>query len=239
MNQAIVPFEFEGKGVRVIERDCEPWFVAKDICDALGIQNTTMAVDRLDDDERAKSDLGRQGEAWIINESGLYSLVLRSDKPEAKRFKKWATSTVFPAIRKTGQYAVPISDADKIAEALILAGKQLARTQERLAIAAPKAEAFDAFLDADSWHTMSATAKTLKVGRNNLFKLLREKRIFTAENLPYNEHIQAHRFKVVQTEYKRGDAKLYADTTFVSCKGVAWLRQVAQEAILDGLIDSL
>ncbi|WP_335218103.1 BRO-N domain-containing protein [Nostoc sp.] len=71
----------------------------------MGIQNTTQAVDKLDDDERYMFNIGRQGETWCINESGLYSLVLTSRKPQAKRFKKWLTSEVIPAIRKTGSYS--------------------------------------------------------------------------------------------------------------------------------------
>ncbi|MBR0096370.1 MAG: Bro-N domain-containing protein, partial [Synergistaceae bacterium] len=66
----------------------EPWWVARDICNVLDIQNTTQAVEKLDDDERAMFNIGRQGEANIISESGLYSLIIRSDKPEAKKFKR-------------------------------------------------------------------------------------------------------------------------------------------------------
>ena len=78
--------------------DCQ-WFVAADVCRALGLGNSTVAVARLDEDERSKFNLGRQGEATIINEPGLYALVLSSRKPEAKAFKRWITHEV---IRKTG-----------------------------------------------------------------------------------------------------------------------------------------
>jgi prophage antirepressor-like protein len=84
-----------------------PWWVLKDVCDVLGIQNATEVAQRLGEDERARLNLGRQGEAWIINESGLYAVVLRSDKPDAKRFRHWVTSEVLPSIRKTGGYHVP------------------------------------------------------------------------------------------------------------------------------------
>ena len=82
----------------------EPWFVAADVCRALGLGNSTVAVARLDEDERSKFNLGRQGEATIINEPGLYALVLSSRKPEAKAFKRWITHEVIPEIRKTGGY---------------------------------------------------------------------------------------------------------------------------------------
>ena len=103
----ITPFSFNTHAVRVILRDGEPWFVATDVCAALAVQNVTQAVARLDDDERSMFNIGRQGDASIINESGLYSLILSSRKPEAKRFKKWVTSEVLPSIRKTGGYQQP------------------------------------------------------------------------------------------------------------------------------------
>jgi len=106
MNEVTV-FRFEGtREIRTVLKDGEPWFVAKDICDILELTNPTVAIESLDDDERSKYFLGRQGEVNIINESGLYALVFKSRKPEAKAFRKWVTSEVLPAIRKTGQYTV-------------------------------------------------------------------------------------------------------------------------------------
>lgn len=90
--------------IRVIEQNGESWFVAADVCRALEIANTTVALERMDKDERSKFNLGRQGDTWCVNEPGLYSLVLGSRKPEAKAFKRWITHEVIPAIRKTGCY---------------------------------------------------------------------------------------------------------------------------------------
>lgn len=106
-NQTPAVFSFVSHTMRVVMIDGNPWFIAADVCDALDIQNPTDALKRLDEDERARFNLGRQGEASIINESGLYSLILGSRKPEAKKFKKWVTSEVLPAIRKTGRYVAP------------------------------------------------------------------------------------------------------------------------------------
>lgn len=94
--------------VRIILQDNEPWFVAKDVCDCLEHTNPTMALQRLDDDERSKLNLGRQGEANVVNEYGLYSLVLSSRKPEAKEFKRWITHEVLPSLRKYGTYSMNI-----------------------------------------------------------------------------------------------------------------------------------
>ena len=90
--------------IRVTAIDGEPWFVAKDVCDILGISNPTMAIEGLENFERAKFNLGRQGEANIISESGFYTLVLRSREPVAKPFRIWVTNKILPTIRKTGGY---------------------------------------------------------------------------------------------------------------------------------------
>ena len=85
--------------------DGEPWFCLVDVCRVLDLSNPRSVADRLDADERRKFDLPRQGETWFINESGLYNVILRSDKPNAKPFRKWVTGTVLPTIRKTGTYS--------------------------------------------------------------------------------------------------------------------------------------
>lgn len=100
--------------VRTAVVNDEPMFCLIDICKALEMSNPTMVAQRLDDDERTKLDLGRQGETNFITESGLYAVILRSDKPNAKKFRKWVTSEVLPTIRKTGGYNKPMSTAEKI-----------------------------------------------------------------------------------------------------------------------------
>jgi prophage antirepressor-like protein len=108
-------FNFEQRQVRVIEHDGEPWFVARDVCDVLELVNSREAISPLDDDEKGvrKTDtLGGTQDMNIISESGLYALILRSNKVEARKFRKWVTSEVLPAIRKTGAYTAP-TDMDK------------------------------------------------------------------------------------------------------------------------------
>ena len=99
-------WNYEGAEVRIVQIDGEPWFVLTDVCRELDLANPTMVAKKLDNDERTKFDLGRQGETTIVNESGLYTVILRSDKPQAKPFRKWVTSVVLPSIRKTGSYSV-------------------------------------------------------------------------------------------------------------------------------------
>lgn len=118
---AALSFTFSAQSLRCILRDGEPWFVAADVASALTIGRTDDAVARLDDDEKGTDTIRTPGgdqEMTIINESGLYSLILTSRKPEAKKFKKWVTSEVLPAIRKTGRYVAPPAPAHPQGEKL-------------------------------------------------------------------------------------------------------------------------
>ncbi|MER1249808.1 Bro-N domain-containing protein [Bacillus sp. C10(2022)] len=108
MDQLQKVFNYQEQQVRTVVKDGEPWFVAKDVCDVLGITDARKSVNLLDEDERnsvpVTDSIGRNQETFIINEPGLYSLILRSRKPEAKQFKRWITHEVIPTIRKTGSY---------------------------------------------------------------------------------------------------------------------------------------
>ena len=110
MNEMQV-FNYKSSQVRTVEINNEPWFVLKDVCAVLDLGSAHKVSERLDEDERNQipltDSLGRKQETTIINESGLYNVILRSDKPEAKPFRKWVTSEVLPSIRKTGSYALP------------------------------------------------------------------------------------------------------------------------------------
>ena len=106
MNNNIIPLDYKGQQVRMTGTKEKPLWVLKDVCDVLELSNPTVVASRLDKDERAKLNLGRQGETTVVTESGLYAVILRSDKPEAKPFRKWITSEILPSIRKTGSYTV-------------------------------------------------------------------------------------------------------------------------------------
>ena len=109
-------FNYNGNEVRTVQKDGEPWWILKDVCGVLGLKNPTMIAERLEDDEVTKLNLGGlSGETNIINESGLYNVILRSDKSEAKPFRKWVTGEVLPSIRKTGSYTLPQTTDGKIA----------------------------------------------------------------------------------------------------------------------------
>ncbi|MCI8704323.1 MAG: phage repressor protein/antirepressor Ant [Anaerotignum sp.] len=181
-------FTYNGSEVRTVQKDGEPWWVLKDVCEVLGLKNPTMIADRLDEDERAKFDLGRQGETNIINESGLYNVILRSDKPEAKPFRKWVTSEVLPAIRKYGAYMTPetleaailnpdmmirlctaLKDEQDKNKALQAANSSLSVDNQ---IMKPKAEYFDELVDRNLLTGFRETAKQLQIKEKEFIAFL-------------------------------------------------------------------
>ena len=132
MNEITI-FKYESKKVRTIIRDGEPWFVLRDVCHVLGISNSKMVAARLDEDEKGVSftdSLGGQQKTTIISEPGLYKVILRSHKSEAKKFKKWITSEVLPEIRKTGSYLRTPRTYIQALEALLESEKEKERLQQ-------------------------------------------------------------------------------------------------------------
>ena len=173
MENKLMIFENDAFGkVRTLNLNGEPWFVAVDVCSVLDLSNPTIAVSRLDEDERAKFNLGRQGDATIVNEPGLYTLVLGSRKPEAKAFKRWITHEVLPNIRKHGVY---ITDEklklfaehpellDALMKSLYAAHAENLRHRAERQTLLPKADYYDAFMDADGCTNLRTTAKELNV----------------------------------------------------------------------------
>lgn len=177
-------FTYNSNEVRTVEMNGEPWFVLKDVCDVLGIANHKMTAQRLDADEVSLTDLtdsmGRQQETTVINESGLYNVILRSDKPEAKPFRKWVTSEVLPSIRKNGGYIAgqeQLTPEELMAKALLVANKTLADREARISeltvqnshltvekqIMQPKADYFDELVDRNLLTNFRETAKELGV----------------------------------------------------------------------------
>lgn len=219
--------------VRTVLRDGEPWFVAADVCAALGHTNTTMALERMDEDDLSTAEvidaLGRVQVARTINESGLYSLILGSRKTEAKPFKRWVTSEVLPEIRKTGGYArnTPValpdfSDPVAAARAWADATESKLKAETALALAAPKVEFVDRYVTADTGAKgFRQVCKLLKANEARFREFLAEEKIMyrlSSELVAYQNHIDAGRF-----ECKTGEANGHA---FSRClftpKGVEW-----------------
>ena len=213
-------FNYNSVEVRTIQNDGEPWFVLKDVCNVLHIGNSRDVVARLDQDEKGVGQidtLGGKQEMTIINESGLYNVILRSDKPEAKPFRKWVTSEVLPTIRRHGMYATPdtvekmLADPDTTIKLLETIKQERAA---RMALEA-KAEADKPkvlFADAVSAsHTsilVGDLAKLLRqngveIGQNRLFSFLREKGYLCSQgeryNLPTQRSMDRGWFQVKET----------------------------------------
>lgn len=133
----IQTFNFQKHPFSILEQNGEPWFIAKHVCDILGLSNPSKAVSSLDDDEKGITQsytLGGQQNTLIISESGLYTLIMRSDKPNAKPFRKWVTREVLPAIRKTGTYSINnnslIEQNNLLMKIISLQDKVISLTQE-------------------------------------------------------------------------------------------------------------
>lgn len=179
-------FQFDNKVLRSVVKKDAVWFVAKDVCDILEHSQVSKAVERLDDDEKLMGTIflsGQNRETWLINESGLYSLILTSRKAEARKFKKWITHDVLPTIRKTGGYVsnedlflhTYLPHADDQTKLMFRATLETVRKQnEQISLMQPKADYFDALVDRNLLTNFRDTAKELEVGERQFVKWLLE-----------------------------------------------------------------
>ncbi|AVZ05151.1 BRO family protein [Acinetobacter baumannii] len=187
MNNVSV-FNFNQNEVRtIVKEDGEIWFVLSDVCNVLEIGNPSDAARRLDNDEVTLDIIeGNHRPTNLVNESGLYSLVLTSRKPEAKQFKKWVTSDVLPSIRKNGGYIVGQEvDSPEIlmAKALQVANnilesktKELEAAKSKVELLEPKAQALETIANTDGTYTIRECAKTINIGERKLISLLIDKK---------------------------------------------------------------
>lgn len=221
--------------IRTTEINGEPWFVGKDVALRLGYSNTRDALaNHVDEEDKgvAKCDtLGGIQEMAIINESGLYSLVLSSKLESARKFKRWITSEVIPQIRKTGAYHTPKTYAEAL-RALADEAEKAEALKKQNQLMQPKAEFFDAVTDSKTAIPIGDVAKILDIGigRNKLFEFLREKNILTSDNRPYQRYIDAGYFRVIEQKYEvNGEVRINIKT-LVFQKGIDWIRkQLAKE----------
>lgn len=207
--------------IRIIEKDRQPWFVASDICKALDIQNATQALYRLDDDERSMFNIGRQGEANIVNEYGLYNLILASRKPEAKKFKRWVTHEVLPSIRKNGGYIAnqeSLTPEQIVANALIVAQNIIQEKDRLLAEQKPKVLFADAVSTSHTSILVGELAKLINqngvdIGQNRLFEWLRDngfliKRNGTDYNMPTQYSMDLGLFEIKERSIANPDGSV-------------------------------
>ena len=213
-------FNFESHEVRSLLLNNEPWFVGKDVAEALGYSKARNAIATHIDSEDKKDapiqgTLGGVQEMTVINESGLYSLVLSSKLPSAKKFKRWVTSEVLPALRKTGQYQVKeLSGSELMAKALIEAQSVLAAKDKQIEQMKPKVVFADAVATSHTSILVGELAKILKqngidMGQKRLFAWLREKgylikRQGTDYNMPTQKAMDLGLFEIKEGSYVNG-----------------------------------
>ena len=240
MTTDLMQFVYEGATVRSIMIDGEPWFVARDICDALELLNLTMALQRLAADEKGVNRIDTPGgpqQMAIVNESGMYALVLRSDKPKAADFRRWITREVIPAIRKTGAYVAPgasamLPDRKALARMVIEAEEAREVAEARVAELVPKAAAFDAFLNGEGAYLIGTVGRILGVGQTTMFRFLYEQRVLIPSGprrkQPYaNPKFEGwFRPKTHEQERTNGHASV---TTMVTPRGAEGIRLLAIE----------
>lgn len=230
MNNEIMYFENKEFGdIRTFEVDNEPWFVAADVCRALGLVNPTAAMDRLDHDEKAKFNLGlRGGEVNSVNEYGLYNLVLASRKEGARRFKRWITHEVIPQIRKTGGYYLPQTYAEALRE-LADKSEQNEKLTARIEQMRPKEIFADAVAASRTSILIGELAKLItqngyEIGQKRLFSWMREHgylmKYGESVNMPTQRYVQQGLFEIKESSVQNADGSVrITKTTKVTGKG--------------------
>lgn len=242
MKNEIKIFESEEFGkVRTVVKDGEPWLVGKDVADILEYRNGSRDINRhVDEDDRCKImifDGNQNKETIIINESGFYSLVLSSKMPKAKEFRRWVTSHVLPTIRRTGGY---VANEDMFIENYLpfleepyqglfrLQMMAINKLNERIRHDQPLVEFANQVSNSENLIDMNAMAKlaieeNIPIGRNRLFRWLRENEILMSDNLPYQKYIERGYFAVKESVFETGSMTKTYQQTFVTGKGQQYI----------------
>lgn len=225
--------------IRTVTVNDEVWFVAKDVCEALKHTNTTVAMQMLEEDERTKLSLGRAGETNCINESGLYTLIIKSNLPKAKKFRKWVTSEVIPSIRKNGGYIAgqeTLSDEELMAKALLVANNKIAerdkiieQKQARIEQMKPKEIFADAVSASHTSILVGDLAKLIcqngyQIGQKRLFDWLRANgyliKTGSSYNMPTQRYVEQGLFEIKESNLVNPDGSVrITKTTKVTGKG--------------------
>lgn len=233
-------FNFNNQAVRTVQLNNQPYWVLKDVCAVLGISNSRMTAERLEDDEVSQTDiidsLGRSQSTSVITESGLYAVILRSDKPNAKEFRKWVTSEVLPAIRKNGAYLTDEKAYDithnpqSLADLLLQAGEQLKQKELIIKELQPKALFADSVAGSNTSILIGQLAKLITqngkpIGQNRLFNILRNKGYLSTRkgkdwNMPQQRYVEQGLFEIKESTHIDGNGvNITTKTPLVTGKG--------------------
>ena len=215
--------------VRTLNEDGKIYFVASDIAKRLGYMKPANAISAHCRYTLKRSIPHPQGKGTldvnVIPEGDVYRLITHSKLPTAERFEKWVFDEVLPSIRKTGSYSL------EIPKDYPSALRALADQCELNRLMKPKADFYDTVASTESLLSMNDTAKILNmgIGRNRLFKFLRDKNILMKDNMPYQRYVDAGYFKVVESYYMAGDNSVVSKTTYVRQRGVDYIRKLLKE----------
>jgi prophage antirepressor-like protein len=221
-------FDFETQQVRTVLIDNEIWFVASDVTKILGYVNGKQAIIEHCKGVYKKYPLMTSGgmqELSIINESGIYKLVLASKKPEAIKFKEWVTEKILPSIRKTGSYSVTPKPELSIEEMTLLViqnmQSKIADQSRQLEEQKPKVEFAEKIVNTGNGVSIGDFAKTIGLGQNKLFDWLRKNKYLMSNNIPYQQYIDNGYFKVIEWVLeKKNEAKF---KTLITGKGQEYI----------------
>lgn len=242
MDQLQKVFNYQDQQVRTVVKDNEPWFVAKDVCNVLNHSNHKVAVSRLDEDEVSKvyltDSLGRNQKTTVVNEAGLYSLILTSNKPEAKQFKRWITHEVIPSIRKHGAYMTTetiektLSNPDFIITLATKLKEEQARAaalEQKIVTDKPKVLFAESLETSSDCILIANLAKLLKqngidTGEKRLYRWLRENgylgKVGEHYNMPTQRSMNLRLFEVkTRTINNPGEEPRISKTTVVTGRG--------------------
>lgn len=229
MSNEIQQFDFKGAALRTLtDENGGPWFVLKDCMSILDLGNPTETVKMFDDDEFSTTEvidsIGRRQQAYIISEPGLYRLVMRSRKPEAKEFQRWVTHEVLPSIRKHGAYMTQqtLDKALTSPDFLIQLATKLKEEQEKVKELEPKARFADAVAASDGTCLVGELAKMLRqngldIGQNRLFTQLREDgylgKTGSNRNVPTQKAMDLGLFRIKETAITHSDGHVAINRT--------------------------
>ena len=240
MNELQV-FRYQDNEVRTVEVNGEPWFVLKDVCNVLGLSTPSRVAERLDSDEVSQThltdSLGREQETTIVSESGLYNVILRSDKPEAKPFRKWVTSEVLPSIRKTGGYGQkalsPVEMFAMQAQINLDQERRLKAVEQKQAILDGVMDVMAApMLAEDGWQEKAQKAINTAVERFQT-----NHQTFRAELYEDVERVGHVDLETRQTRLRKRMKN--AGATATECKGVSKLHVIARDPKLRPVFETL
>ena len=252
MDSVIKIFENKKFGkIRTLINNDDPWFILADICKVLEISNSRMVSRRLDEDELMSVRLtsgGQRREMTAVSESGLYDVILRSDKPQAKPFRKWVTTEILPTIRRTGGYVgdedmfvesyLPFAD-DAVKNLFRLNLMTIRQLNEKIRRDEPLVQFANQVADTENVIDIGRMAKlaneeNIRIGRNTLFRWLKGRKILMSNNIPYQQFIDRGYFVVKESVYEQHGMQKTYQQTYVTGKGQQYIIRLLKEYFREG-----